>query len=243
MTAAVVEVVSRDGTRLACHREGVGSPVILVHGGTADHAATWAPVLPELARSFTVFALDRRGHGASGDARRYALEREFEDVAAVVDAVGAPAALVGHSLGALVSLEAALLTPNVCKLVLYEGIPARGADHYGAGALFWLAAAVRLGGWRKVAGTRSQARILLREVRAHARYGLRPERFADVVAPTLVLAGAESSELVRADATAVARALPHGRAVELPGQGHGAIAATPALFLAEVRRFLAPPWG
>ena len=241
MTATVVEVVSRDGTRLACHRGGVGPPVVVVHGGTADHAVTWAPLLPELARSFTVFGLDRRGHGASGDTRRYALEREFEDVAAVVDGVGAPAALVGHSLGALVSIEAALLTPNVAKLVLYEGIPARGADHYGTGALFWLTAAVRLGGWRKVAGTRSQARILLREVRAHAHYVLRPERFAGLVAPTLVLAGAESSELVRADAAAVARALPHARVVELPGQGHGAIETAPDLFLAEVRGFLAEP--
>ncbi len=241
MTATLVEVVSRDGTRLACHREGEGPPVVLVHGGTRDHAATWARVLPELARSFTVLALDRRGHGASGDAPGYALQREFEDVAAVVDAVGAPAAVVGHSLGALVSLEAALLTPNVGKLVLYEGIPARGADHYGTGALFWLAAAVRLGGWRKVAGTKSQARILLREVKGHARYVLRPERFAGLVAPTLVLAGSESSDLVRADAAAGAGALPHAQVVELVGQGHGAIETAPDLFLAEVRRFLAEP--
>ena len=241
MTATLVEVVSRDGTRLVCYREGQGPPVVLVHGGTPNHAATWAPVLPGLARSFTVFALDRRGHGASGESPGYALEREFEDVAAVVDAVGAPAAVVGHSLGALVSLEAALLTPNVAALVLYEGIPERGADHYGPRALFWLAAGVRQGAWRQVAGTRSQARILLREVRGHARYVLRPERLAGVVAPTLVLVGADSSDLVRADAAAVAAALPHAQMVELRGQGHGAIETAPDLFLAEVRRFLTEP--
>ena len=72
----------------------------------------------------TVCAMDRRGRGASGDADGYEIEREFEDVAAVVDAVandtGVAVDVFGHSYGALCSLEAALLTPDIRRLALYE---------------------------------------------------------------------------------------------------------------------------
>ncbi|HEX6512695.1 MAG TPA: alpha/beta fold hydrolase, partial [Chloroflexota bacterium] len=111
--------MSSDGTRLAVWRSGDGPPLVLVHGTTVNHA-DWAPVVPALSQRFSVYALDRRGCGASGDSAEYALAREFEDVAAVVDAAGAPAYLVAHSFGALISLEAARLTSHVRKLVLYE---------------------------------------------------------------------------------------------------------------------------
>ena len=65
-------------------------------------------------------AVDRRGRGGSGDSDDYAIEREFEDVAAVANAFKEPANLLGHSYGALCALEAALFTRNVRKLVLYE---------------------------------------------------------------------------------------------------------------------------
>ena len=76
-------VASADGTPIAVWRSGNGPPLVLVHGTAADHSR-WAPVLPALAARFTVLAVDRRGRGASGDARDYALEREAEDVAAVI---------------------------------------------------------------------------------------------------------------------------------------------------------------
>src|SRR5918998_6394003 len=112
-------VTSEDGTRIAGWRSGEGPPLVLVHGTAADHSR-WKPVLPAFEERFTVYAVDRRGRGDSGDAEDYAIEREFEDVAAVVDTIGEPANLLGHSYGALCALEAALLTPNVRKLVLYE---------------------------------------------------------------------------------------------------------------------------
>src|SRR5262245_15334434 len=99
-------VTSRDGTPIGYERSGQGPPLILVHGTTADHSR-WAPVLPALSERFTVSAVDRRGRGASGDAPIYAIEREFEDVAALVDAVGGPVYLLGHSYGALCALEGA----------------------------------------------------------------------------------------------------------------------------------------
>jgi peptide-methionine (S)-S-oxide reductase len=82
-------ITSKDGTRIAYSRSGSGPPLVLVHGTTADHTR-WARVLPELEPHFTVYAMDRRGRGGSGDAADYAIEREFEDVAAVVDAIGDP---------------------------------------------------------------------------------------------------------------------------------------------------------
>ena len=69
---------------------------------------------------FTVYALDRRGRGGSEDAQPYTIEREFDDVAATVNAIGEPVNVLGHSYGALCALEAALRTDHIRKLVLYE---------------------------------------------------------------------------------------------------------------------------
>lgn len=66
------KVHSRDGTPIAYRRSGTGPPLLLVHGTMADHTR-WTPVLPPLERHFTVYALDRRGRGGSGDAEPYAL--------------------------------------------------------------------------------------------------------------------------------------------------------------------------
>src|SRR5918994_4256030 len=102
-------VTSLDGTPIAYWRSGEGPPLVLVHGTSADHSR-WAPVLPAFEERFTVYAVDRRGRGESGDSEDYSIEREFEDVAAVVDSIEAPVNLLGHSYGAVCSLEAALIT-------------------------------------------------------------------------------------------------------------------------------------
>jgi pimeloyl-ACP methyl ester carboxylesterase len=131
--ASVMRVVSRDGTEIACWRSGKGPPLVVVHGTPADHTR-WRPLLPYLEPHVTVYAMDRRGRGASGDAPDYALAREYEDVAAVVDAVaatsGAPVDLYGHSHGGIVAFGAATLTSKVRKLVLYEGWPVPNPDVY-----------------------------------------------------------------------------------------------------------------
>ncbi len=117
-------VPSRDTTEVAYWTTGNGPPLVLVHGTPADHTR-WKPLLPYLEPHFTVHAVDRRGRGASGDSPDYVLEREFEDVAAVVDAVaetsGQPVNLYGHSHGGIVAFGAATLTSNIRTLVLYEG--------------------------------------------------------------------------------------------------------------------------
>jgi pimeloyl-ACP methyl ester carboxylesterase len=126
-------VRSRDGTPVAVFASGTGPTVVLVHGATADHTA-WRATAPLLATRFTLWAIDRRGRGASGDAPDYALEREFEDVAAVAEAAAAesegPVGVVGHSFGGRVGLGAALLTGAIGRLVVYEGAPPAGDRAY-----------------------------------------------------------------------------------------------------------------
>jgi pimeloyl-ACP methyl ester carboxylesterase len=112
-------VASADGTQLAVWKSGEGPPLVLVHGATADHSR-WAPALPALEEHFTVYNFDRRGRGKSGDAADYALEREYEDVVAVVESAGTEVNLLGHSHGGVCALEAALLSDRIRKLVLYE---------------------------------------------------------------------------------------------------------------------------
>ena len=80
------DVRSTDGTPLAVWADGQGPSLVLVHGSMCDHTAS-DPLVAELRDTMTTFAMDRRGFGASGDAAGYALEREFEDVAALTDAV------------------------------------------------------------------------------------------------------------------------------------------------------------
>jgi pimeloyl-ACP methyl ester carboxylesterase len=102
-------------------------PLLLVHGATADHT-TWRTVGPAFAETRTVFALDRRGRGASGDAEAYRIEREFEDLATVAEALAAEAGtpaidVVGHSYGGRCALGASLLTAAIRRVVVYEGAP------------------------------------------------------------------------------------------------------------------------
>jgi pimeloyl-ACP methyl ester carboxylesterase len=126
VAATMTRVVSRDGTEIAYWTSGEGPPLLLVHGTSGVHER-FAPLLPYLERHAAVHAMDRRGRGGSGDAAEYDVTREFEDVAAVVNAIaassGAKVDVYGHSYGGECAFGAALLTRNVRSLVLYEGWP------------------------------------------------------------------------------------------------------------------------
>ncbi len=112
-------VTSRDGTKIALDILGDGPPVIFVGGALADRSAG-APLAAVLARNFTVFNYDRRGHGDSGDTAPYAVEREVEDIAALIGETGGAAFLIGGSSGAVLALDAAASGLAVTKLALYE---------------------------------------------------------------------------------------------------------------------------
>ena len=113
-------VVSKDGTRIAYEKRGNGPPVILVNGALARRAAG-SDLAGLLAKRFSVYTYDRRGRGDSGDTHPYAVQREIEDIAALVEKAGGTAYLVGFSSGAALALEAAsALGPRITKLALYE---------------------------------------------------------------------------------------------------------------------------
>ena len=112
-------VTSKDGTKIAFEKSGEGPPLVIVGGALSDRrgAATHADLLGS---NFTVSTYDRRGRGDSGDTPPYAVEREVEDLEALVEEAGGTAFALGHSSGAVLALEAATATPGITKLVLYE---------------------------------------------------------------------------------------------------------------------------
>jgi pimeloyl-ACP methyl ester carboxylesterase len=247
-------IVSPDGTRIAFSRSGSGPPLVLVHGTSADRTR-WARVLPELESHFTVYAVDRRGRGGSGDAADYAIEREFEDVTAVVEAIGEPLTLLGHSYGGICALEAALRTPLVQQLILYEPPLPIGVEIYAPGQLDELQRLLDAGereavlttfmtevvrmpaeeleqfksmpGWdARVAG----AHTVVRETRMHAGYRFDPERWRDLAVPTLLLLGGLSPPIFTEAIEVLHETLPHRTFCVLPGQQHVAMVTAPAMF-------------
>ncbi len=105
--------VSADGTRIGGSKSGSGPPLVFVHGTSADR---WSArfIEPLLTGRFTVYAVDRRGRGLSGDSESdYRIDQEFADIAAVVDSLGEPFDLFGHSYGATVAIGR-LPSPGTC---------------------------------------------------------------------------------------------------------------------------------
>ncbi|MEO7038620.1 MAG: alpha/beta hydrolase [Candidatus Elarobacter sp.] len=119
--AVANNVVSADGTRIAFDRSGNGQPVVLVDGAFCSRTlGPMATLAPLLARDFTVFAYDRRGRGDSEDTAPYAIEREIEDLQAVISVAGGSAHIFGMSSGAILALDAAARGLAIRKLALYE---------------------------------------------------------------------------------------------------------------------------
>jgi pimeloyl-ACP methyl ester carboxylesterase len=245
-----MEVVSQDGTPIAVWRSGDGPALVLIHGAAADHNR-WAPVLPALEERFTVFAIDRRGRGRSGDSSDYALEREYEDVVAVVESAGERVNVLGHSYGGICALEAALLTDGIRKLVLYE--PPMGYLKSAPQVVDRLHTLLKEGrrdellGYfmREVAGLPPDqvdaADTIPREERASREYVFDPARFRDLDVPTLYLQGGDSSEPFKAAGEALRGALPDCRVSVMPGQRHAAMDTATDLFTTQVLSFLEAP--
>jgi pimeloyl-ACP methyl ester carboxylesterase len=124
-----------DEPRIVTSRDG--TPMVLVHGSTADHT-TWRATAPVLERSYRVHAIDRRGRGDSGDGPAdapYSIELEYDDLTVIVEALaaesGGPVDVVGHSYGGRIGLGASLRTPAIRRLVVYEGAPSpAGGEGY-----------------------------------------------------------------------------------------------------------------
>jgi pimeloyl-ACP methyl ester carboxylesterase len=114
-------VTSKDGTTIAYDRAGEGPAVVLVDGALCSRAQGPMPELSkELASQYTVYNYDRRGRGDSGDAETYQVEREIEDLAAVIEAAGGSAYVYGTSSGGALVLRAAAAGLPISKLVVFE---------------------------------------------------------------------------------------------------------------------------
>lgn len=267
MTESIASMaVSEDGTEIGYWSTGHGQPLVVVHGGTADHTR-WQTVLPYFEPHATVHAVDRRGRGASGDGPDYALEREFEDVAAVVDTVaeatGGPVDLVGHSFGALCAVGGVALTSSVRRLVLYEpagwspddaiapemidkldALLAEGRREDLLVAFFREAVHMpesELALLRDLPAWQSRvaaAHTVVRELWAIESFEYDNTMLAKVAVPTLVLVGSESPAGVRSLCERVADAVPQAELGVLAGEQHVAIDTAPELFAETVLAFI-----
>ncbi|AKH37113.1 MULTISPECIES: alpha/beta fold hydrolase [Nitrosomonas] len=255
-------ITSRDGTSIACWQSGAGDPLLFVHGTSGDHSV-WTSVLPLLEPHYNVRTVDRRGRGASDDASEYALERENEDVAAVIDAIGAHTCLIGHSFGGLCALEAALLTPNIKGLVLYEPSISLAGSGWSAEIEASLKARLESGNLEEAlllffneivkispqelaimqtgphwVGRVAAAHTILRELQSVNRYTFEPQRFKSLQIPVLLLVGKNSAKRRHLTAEMLHQHLPVSQIKTLPGQQHGAMRTAPDLFVHEILEFI-----
>lgn len=253
---------SKDGTVIGFWQSGSGPPLLLVHGTTADHSR-WSSISPRFEQHFTVYAMDRRGRGGSGDSPDYALVREAEDVAAVVEAIGEPVFILGHSYGGVCSLESSLLTDKISRLILYEppiptglpqyppGVPDRLQTLIDNGRLeaaleVFFREVVRmpeheLKAYRQLPVWKVRVQLaptIPREMAIDRTYSFDTEKFADFQIPTMLLLGGNSPPLFQQAIELVDSTLPNSQVVILPGQQHIAMDTDPGLFAKEVLGFL-----
>ncbi|MGZ3312063.1 MAG: alpha/beta fold hydrolase [Xanthobacteraceae bacterium] len=123
----MLHVRSTDGTSIAYEKTGQGPPLIIIGGALGDHRF-YLPLAGELAKHFTVYTYDRRGRGQSGDTQPYSVERELDDVAALIAEADQPALVYGHSAGSALALRATAAALNIAKLVLADPPYGRHSD-------------------------------------------------------------------------------------------------------------------
>lgn len=241
------KVTSKDGTAIAFERTGKGPAVVLV-GGILGDRSQQAPLATLLAEDFTVFNYDRRGHGASGDTTPYAVEREIEDLEAIINESGGSAFVYGTSGCAVLALEAAAhgLAPRMKKLAIWEppyivddSRPRAPRDYQEQ--LTELLSAGRRGDMVELfftkavglpvefvaqmrqapfwAAQESLAHTLIYNAMIMGDFSLPTERIATVNIPILVIDGGEAPWLSHA-AQAVADVLPNAQRRTLKGQPH-----------------------
>lgn len=237
--------VSRDGTRIAYERSGQGPAVVLVSGAMSTGATT-APLAAELSGRFDVTVYDRRG-AASGDTAPYAVEREIEDLAALIEALGGEASLYGMSSGGALVLRAAASGLPVRRVAVYEVPYAMDDAAVRAAAQYTDRAAGRGAGAGPARGRGGAvppphgagrgddpgrpavphvgrdgvggAEPRVRRRRAGRRPGAPPE-IAAITVPLLVLAGGASDAWWHEAARAIAEAAPDGRYGTVDRQTH-----------------------
>lgn len=254
-------VESRDGTRIAFQTAGDGPHILIVHGSVSN-GSDWEEVATRLSRRFTVHIMTRRGVGRSSDGPRYALEHEYDDIVAVLNATAAQR-LVGHSFGAICALGAALIVERLDRLVLYEpplNIHTPVVTDDALSKIHWadrrgdVAAVVEIGLRRCVRmptadvdamkGTPVWSELVrdgrrwARELQAIHDLPSGAGRYATITTPTLLVVGEETQPHHRDAAEALATVLPHAEIVELPEVGHDANLIIPEVLARDLAHFL-----
>ena len=248
----MMHVPMSDGAVIGLEAAGVGPSVLLVHGSGTSRKS-WAKVAPLLQPRFRTFAMDRRGRGDSTDAADYSLEREAQDVVEVANALPAPVFVVGHSIGAIMTLEALRLTDRFQKAVLYEPpLPVAGGmeggppqsvcaavaagDNDRAMTVFFsdyvMMPPATVAAFRKDPSWPQRIKLaptVCREATAHYTY--------KVSTPTLFLLGGDSPKPMAVSTRAGAAALPRGQVELLPGQQHVATQMAPDLLAHDITEF------
>ena len=261
-TTAVEFVTSADGTRIGFDRQGTGPAVVLISGGSVDRMSN-VGLAAALAGDGTILNYDRRGRGPSGDTQPYAIAREIEDLAAVIEAAGGSAGVYGSSSGAVLGLHAAAAGLPIAKLALWEppfivddSRPRPAADtasvyrrlvaegKRGEAVEYFMSTVVGLPD-EFVAFAKTQPWWPAQEALAHtlaydaeimADYSLPTELIGRVSVPTLVVHGTSSFEFIGTAAAALTDALPDGRRETLDGQSHD---VDPAVLAPVLARFFA----
>ena len=251
---------SADGTTIAVDVSGSGPAIVLVSGGSVDRGSN-AGLAAVLASEFSVCNYDRRGRGDSGDTAPYAVEREIEDIEAVIALAGGHAHLYGSSSGAGLALEAAAAGAPIDKLVLWEppynldpaGRPPADSvaqldrmvaeGRRGDAATFFMVDMVRLPA-EFVAFARTQpwwaaqealAHTLAYDARVMGDYSVPTATAARVTVPTIILTGGSSFGLFKPTAEALVAAMPDARTAVLAGQEHN---VDPAVLGPAMKAFL-----
>ncbi len=261
-------VESADGTAIAAESHGDGRALVVVSGALFG-ARLWTSTVQVLARERCVYVMDRRGRGNSGDSPLYAPERELEDILALLRAIPGPLDLLGHSSGALLSLQVAARHPDKLeRLIAYEPPVFFDAADRIAEDLPERLDALLAAGQRELAvetffreGPRTTesdlqamrsgpawsqmvsvlAHTLSYDSRVQRAFSLDWADLASVGLPTLMLTGGASPRRMIAGAQTLTARLPNARAVVLDGQQHMAMLTAPAAFAAAVSEFLSPP--
>jgi pimeloyl-ACP methyl ester carboxylesterase len=235
-------VESADRTTIAIDRSGGGPPLVIVLGAFCDRS-TSKSLAALLARSYTVYEYDRRGRGDSGNGVPCSIEREVEDLAAVIAAAGRPPFVYGHSSGGILALETAARGVEMRALAVYEppytgdNDPGREFGHHldqlvtagrrDQAAEQWLAATgtpppviesiKRSPGW---AHRQALAHTLSQDLRLTNGGQVPIDRLKRIDAPVLAMAGAASPPWAASTIATIAGALPHSDDLIVEGQQH-----------------------
>jgi pimeloyl-ACP methyl ester carboxylesterase len=264
-TIPLVDTVrSADGTEIAFERTGDGPPLLFVNGALSDHTSG-AALARRLEAHRSVIVFDRRGRGMSGDTAPYGVDREIDDIAALLNRIG-EAAVFAHSSGATLALRAAMRGVPIFRAVLYEppflvddeqrprppaDLAARLASQVAQGdrdaalrSFLCEGVGVREDDIDPMVGTPMWSGMLTMahttpfDVTITGTLELPRAELGALETPILVLQGSVSPDWMRAGTEALAAALPNGTLGVIEGQGHAGPSTAPDRVATEVERFL-----